>query len=447
LLVVDGDDRRGNEIVWVSIADTIGATSQQKWGAHNGWHAPGTGTAAVNNPANFVAAHGGHPGTSWDMYQVKASESLTTSAGALGSRLAVQASDLQMSGKESRQGPTPDMLDTYYKFILLLSGDLNSGVLGPFAQRSQDDVTLLTNWLANGSTSAPGNRAFWAMGDGFVESNWNEEVGSPQFTLNTDVLGVNLVRNSYTLESGNTELTPDLFSASAITTPGPTCPYTPLHQNHVPCDFSGHMYGVRNVCFWTNDVLQAEPTSPVNGDMVAGNRYEGVATYQAGELKKFSSTFPWVALVDGYDIENLTGRDNEPTSHGRIDYFAAALANVFGQVCGVAGTPTIALDVPNSSGGIRDFGFALGNNPMTAGTAAIHLTMPRGDRVSVKVYDVSGRLQATLADGQFFTAGTHKLTWDGMKSDGSRAAKGVYFTQVRYLNSRVTLANKLTVLR
>jgi hypothetical protein len=439
LLVVDQNDRRGNERVWVGIADTLGATRSNKYGAHNGWHA--RGGQDVNDPTQFVAVHGGSPGTTWDMYQVKASESLNTSSGALGSRLAVQATDAQMHGKESRQGPTPDMLDTYYKFMFMMSGDLNSGVLGPFDNRSQDDITLLTNWLTGGSTTAPGNRGFWAMGDGFVESNDGEGLGSPQFSFNTDVLGVSLVRNSYTLESGNTELTPDLFSASAITTPGGgPCPYP------TGCNFSGHVYGVRNVCLWTNDVIQAEPTSPVSGDMAAGNRYEGAFTYQAGELKKFSTSFPWVALTDGYDIENLTGRDNEFNSNGRIDYFAAALANVFGQVCGVAGTPVIALDVPNS-GSIRDFGFALRGNPMLKSTATIVLSMPRSDRVSVKILDVTGRLVKTLTDGQSFPAGEKILTWDGSTDAGRQAMRGVYFTQVRYLNSKITLANKLTVLR
>lgn len=436
LLVIDNNDRRGNERVWVGVADTLGATRSNKYGAHNGWHA--AGGQDVNDPAQFVRVHGGHPGSTWDMYQVKASESLNSGAAHIGSRLAVQATDAQMSGKESRQGPTPDMLDAYYRFIFMMTGDLNSGILGPFSNKSQDDVGILTNWLTTGSTTAPGNRAFWAMGDGFTESNDGEFPGSPQFTFMTDLTGVSLVRHSYTLESGNSEFTPDLLSATAITTPSGPCPYP------TGCNFAGHVYGVRNICLWTNDVIAAEPTSPVSADMVPGNTYEG--GYGAGQLKRFSTTFPWVALTDGYDIENLTGRDNEFSSNGRIDYIAAALANVFGQICGVAGTPVIALDVPNS-GGIRDFGFALGGNPMRKGSALINLAMPRGDRVSVKIFDIGGRLVKTLSDGQYLAAGAHKLTWDGSSDEGSQVARGVYFTQVRYLNTKVTLASKLTVLR
>src|SRR5262249_48888820 len=37
MLVVDAADRRGDEFVWVSVADSIGLTAVGKRGAHNGW--------------------------------------------------------------------------------------------------------------------------------------------------------------------------------------------------------------------------------------------------------------------------------------------------------------------------------------------------------------------------------------------------------------------------
>ena len=119
MLVVDNDDRRGDERVWVSIADTLGATSAAKRGAHNGWFA--RGDQDVNDPAGFVARHGGQPGTSWDLYQAKASESLNSNSGSIGSRLAFRdASNTQITGKSSRQGPTPDMLKAYYRLMLFM---------------------------------------------------------------------------------------------------------------------------------------------------------------------------------------------------------------------------------------------------------------------------------------------------------------------------------------
>jgi hypothetical protein len=91
LLVVDNNDRRGNERLWISVADTIGASHPEKVGAHNGWgRANGNSNQGegigVNDPAYRVARHGGQPGTTFDFYNVKASESATT-GGAQGSRL------------------------------------------------------------------------------------------------------------------------------------------------------------------------------------------------------------------------------------------------------------------------------------------------------------------------------------------------------------------------
>lgn len=147
MLYVDINDRRGNEKVWVSVMDSIGGTASNKWGADNGWHAPGgptptgyLGLGAGSNPAITVVGKNQQPGTTWDMYGVKASESLTTSSGSPGNRYANRASMALATGKEARIGPTKEVLRQYYRVLAVLSGDLNSGILGPFTNRSPDDI-------------------------------------------------------------------------------------------------------------------------------------------------------------------------------------------------------------------------------------------------------------------------------------------------------------------
>jgi hypothetical protein len=83
MLYVDWEDRRGDERVWVGIADSIGATAVARYGAHNGWHARGDQditVAIATDPSIAVYRHGGQPGTIWDMFGIKASESPTTSS-------------------------------------------------------------------------------------------------------------------------------------------------------------------------------------------------------------------------------------------------------------------------------------------------------------------------------------------------------------------------------
>ena len=233
-LVIDNADRRGNERVWVSIADTIRATASNKRGAHNGWAT--TTTTDVNDPSGFVARHGGQPGTSWDLYNVKASESLTSSAGSIGNRLAFRDPS---NSADQRQGRTPgtllpDMLRAYYKIIVFMSGDPNHGVLGPYVNRSQDDGRHPSRLAAVGEPDrAQPDRGLWAIGDGFVESNYGEGFGSSQDNFDTNFPGVDLRNPSYVRETGNLSSCRTFFPLA--------------------CRRRRAIFGVRSRCLWTNE--------------------------------------------------------------------------------------------------------------------------------------------------------------------------------------------------
>src|SRR5690606_39526819 len=54
-------------------------------------------------------------------------------------------------------------------------------------------------------------------------------------------------------------------------------------------------------------------------------------------------------------------------------------------------------------------------NPATAFT----FTLPFDQTVSVRVYDVMGRLVKTLVDGQRYAQGTHALRWDATNDAGT----------------------------
>jgi hypothetical protein len=50
--------------------------------------------------------------------------------------------------------------------------------------------------------------------------------------------------------------------------------------------------------------------------------------------------------------------------------------------------------------------------------------------VEVLIYSVNGRLVGRI-ESERLASGDHEITWDGRRSDGSRAASGVYFARVR----------------
>ncbi len=70
----------------------------------------------------------------------------------------------------------------------------------------------------------------------------------------------------------------------------------------------------------------------------------------------------------------------------------------------------------------------LSPNP-ALGPVAIDFALPQAARAKVTIVDVAGRVVRALAD-QAFTAGPHRMTWDGRTTRGARAPAGVYFVRV-----------------
>jgi hypothetical protein len=406
MLYVDLNDRRGNEGRFVGVMDSIGGTSAAKWGAHNGWHAAGTDDI-VNDPSvAFVHGKNSQPGTTWDMYGVKASESLTTQAGALGSRLANRSGMGFAAGRESRQGPTPEMLRAYYRLVAILSGDISSGVLGPFVNRSQNDIALLNDYLtAAGGTPQP--RGIFVQGDGFAQSEKQTGGIDPAHnTFLTDKLGLVFRNPSYIALSGNPDNCPDLLTTSTISP-------------------SAGIYGVSSICQWGNDVLTANPAFAETDE---GGFYANVGPngpYVSDVVKSAVPVRNWIAATSGYDIEHLFSRYCD-TSPGRIAWYHSMLGSVFGSICA---PPTMLLDIPGSPRGSDLVNFMkVGNSVMRESGSSVRLGIAKAERVRVRIHDVTGRLVRTLAD-RVFPPGEHSLTWDGSDDDGRRVARGVYFVK------------------
>jgi len=312
------------------------------------------------------------------------------------------------------------MLEAYYSVILLLSGDINSGVLGPYNNLGNNDTKMLQDFLLGGTTGS--HRGLFVEGDGFVES----EDGS---TLLNSFLYVSLRDPSYLLLTGNTDGCVDLVAQTPITT-------------------NGDIYGVRNGCLFTNDVLTPGTRSvPASLYRPAGNATAPVVASVFHDVDAVNGEF-WQSLVDGFNITNLRSRFCDG-SYGRLAYYYNALTNIFGKICAISGTPTITTDVPQNPNGQAFVDFMnLRNNPLVSGQATVNFGLAKSDHVQVRVFDVSGRLVRTLADRQFAPkTGGWTLTWDGTDDTGHQVARGVYFTQVKYLNSRFTDAKKLTVLK
>src|SRR5258705_899569 len=83
---------------------------------------------------------------------------------------------------------------------------------------------------------------------------------------------------------------------------------------------------------------------------------------------------------------------------------------------------------------------------MLTGRANVHFGLAKADRVTARVFDVSGRLVRTLADRNF-QAGEYHLYWDGTDAGGPQMERGGYFTPGEDARKRFSGAQKRTGLQ
>jgi hypothetical protein len=135
----------------------------------------------------------------------------------------------------------------------------------------------------------------------------------------------------------------------------------------------------------------------------------------------------WVDITSSLDVDNNR-------ICGRTDHFSAFVvgkktASGVGDTPGLPASFALHQNVPNPF------------NP----TTAIAFDVPPGaGRVTVAVYDVTGRLVRTLADGAI-APGYRRVTWDGRNGRGQMVASGVYF--YRMVSRTFTQTRKMVLLK
>ncbi|HTM57063.1 MAG TPA: FlgD immunoglobulin-like domain containing protein [Candidatus Udaeobacter sp.] len=427
-LVVNLCDGHGLIRLWTGVADSTGATSSSQYGSNDGWHALGGGAdidVATNNrlqddtTPGFIAGHLGQAGTTWDLYTVRGADDVVNGqACSIGSRLAF--------GGDAGLGPTFNMLIFYYDLILIFTGDRHSGILGPFADRSQDDITMLRDFLLY--TIPTHRRGLYVEGEGFVESEIAR--GGDHMAFLNGYLGVDLETSlgpgqDYRPYSGNTS------SSASISL---SAPHT---FANIDCQLNGDP-----------DVLL-----PVNGartpNAIAVATYENVGLngpYIASVYNHGDVAHSWVTLVDGWNTSRLgTGRGfvcqgcvsaqelgstaratRTENSGSRIDYFADTFDHLFSDVAQLTGPGSIA-DAPREA--VSTDGLVVTRNPTFGRPAGIRFTVPRRDRVRIDIFDATGRKVRSLVDRQY-DAGRWEVPWDGTGDSGQHASSGIYFVRM-----------------
>jgi len=375
-----------------------------------------------------VWANRGQQGTIYDIYNTPGVEDPTGSTNCPGSRVSsgALAPPAYQVGMDSKLAPTDEML-LLYDMLLVMTRDLDK-CMGPITNNGSQDLSQLTNFLSE--TPGVCYNGIWTIGESLIQGFYIGTNTTPAHqTFSSTVLGASLFSpngSSYFTRSGSRVPYPDMIPEPVISP-------------------AGNVYSVRNSCLWGNDVL-------VNNTIVGaipGAYYQNLGSngpYLSAVYTPNGSAHVGAALVEGWALERLNQRGGGNTQ-GRLGYFMDVLVNAFACVASFTPAPTVEVFNPGVDATQINFLGNVQNNPLSVGMATVSFSLAKSDLVDVKVFDVSGRLVKSLASRQAFKAGPSKLVWDGRNDQGQTVPRGVYFTQVKFINSGFVDAKKLTVLK
>ena len=249
-------------------------------------------------------------------------------------------------------------------------------------------------------------------------------------------LGVILVNGSYASAASNNNGCTDLTSTAVIS--------------------ATDIYGVGMSCFYTDDVIQYNPSLPgaqnVSWYAPTGSG-SGTVQYAASvwhRRQPLNDPLNYVSLVDGFDLADLWSRYCT-TTYGQQAYTYNVMTKVFGQVCGVWASPCPlyygcdGTPVSGDAAAIANF-MKLGNSVVRSGSANVRFGVAATGRVRVRLYDLAGRVVRTLADRTYAGSQEYSVPWDGRDDTGRALARGVYFARIDYA-SGAAISGRIVMLR
>ena len=313
-----------------------------------------------------------------------------------------------------------------YRLVLINSGTFGAGSFEP------EDFELFQEWLEYTECGLGDLRRGMVFNGDQMSSIIGFEYSAPLFLQ--DVLGVEYLdvcyRNYNLDEADCVYLEPSpggVFS--------PTAPGLSLYGNGCP---QRHQY----------EVMGAATAIPGASGNLSFYSYEhtGQEDYvefaQIVREKTESGEANWRTLVDGFSWHHLSERgcggedclnDSACIVSGIVDLLTPQIEWMSNPqdpfvpwrgACFSTGTP----EENHLSGPVNHL-YASRPNPFHS-SATIRFSLARRGEVAIEIYDVSGRLRCTIAEG-IYDAGEHALTWDGADDAGRRTGAGIYWMQMR----------------
>jgi hypothetical protein len=303
----------------------------------------------------------------------------------------------------------------YYKKIIWNSEELEDGTIGDGtgSPDKADDMAFLFSFL-NNSTLGPG---LYISGDGIADE-WANSGAASATNLRSVYLNFNVVTNDH--KTVGLGVNPKGIGVVGGAFAHPSGPDTLI-------TFGG--------CLGINEFDVLTPT----GTAVSQMRYNGNAAHSAiiSQTTPNASSATARVMLAGFSFDLI--RDDRPNANGgvmdRVHHLYDVITFLQNTVDEPTGTPTIAHRNSLSQNYPNPF------NPSTS----IEFTVRDRTKVSLSVYDVSGKLVRTLLNEERTPGEVHQVTWDGRNDAGQSVSSGVYF--YRLVANDFTQTKKMVLLK
>ncbi|MCI0452942.1 MAG: T9SS type A sorting domain-containing protein [Candidatus Latescibacteria bacterium] len=303
----------------------------------------------------------------------------------------------------------------YYKKIIWNSEELEDGTIGDGtgAPDKGDDMAFLFSFL-NNSTLGPG---VYISGDGIAQE-WASSGSASATNLRSVYLNFNLVTSDHKdVGLGVNPMGIGVVGGAFAHASGPDTLIT----------FGG--------CLGINKFDVLAPT----GTAVSQMRYNGNPAYSAviSQTTPNASSATARVMMAGFSYDLI--RDDRPGANGGI---MDRVHHLYDVILFLQNTP----DEPVGAGPIAHRNSLSQNypNPFNPSTS-IEFTVRDRTKVSLNVYDVSGKLVRALLNEERSAGEVHQVTWDGRNDAGQSVSSGVYF--YRLVASDFTQTKKMVLLK
>jgi hypothetical protein len=317
------------------------------------------------------------------------------------------------------QGPGATAIQLSAYNAILVSGGSKRNTVGQY------DVNVLDGWLAASDSLHP--RFLWISGDEALRTltpTWGT-------TFLKNRLCASYVNNYYSQYTGDVTycLPLDGWSGGRI-----QCAPLGGPENE-------RFVVVANRCTRQFDVAGLSGVQGCSGVReLAYNKTRNGETYAVSISAAGSPNYR--SLIEGYDLTAIRSNASlgppacsvdTASARARALWVQCVLGNFggveHGSYCYVT---TVSVDKP--SGGTPPAAFVTRleqsyPNP-TNPTATIRFSVGKPGRVTLRVYNIAGRLIRTLFDEKVVSPGKFSLIWDGKNDDGEKVSSGVFFYQL-----------------